>query len=65
MSSEDLNKNIEEEVNKDAVEPFKVTKEGIDYLIQQYLNRKFTEDIDYISRLERLNTVQELSDVCF
>lgn len=41
----------EADVNKDAVAPFLVTKEGIDYFVQKYLNRKFTEEIDYIEKL--------------
>lgn len=40
----------EREINNGATEPFTVTKEGIDYLIQKYLNRKFTEDLDYLER---------------
>lgn len=40
----------EREINNGANEPFSVTKEGIDYLIQKYLNRRFTEDLDYLER---------------
>ena len=43
---------IESNINKGATEPFKVTKDGIDYLIQKYLNRKFTEDLDYLNKLK-------------
>ena len=44
--------NIDErEINKDAKEPFKVSKDGIDYLVQKYLNRKFTEELDYLRTL--------------
>lgn len=41
----------EMDVNKDAIAPFKVSKDGIDFFVQKYLNRKFTEEIDYLERL--------------
>lgn len=52
MHSNEINTNQEEDVNKGATEPFKVTKEGIDYLIQKYLNRKMAEEVDYIEKLD-------------
>jgi len=49
---EDEIKINEEDVNKDAREPFKISKDGINYFMQKYLNRKLTEEIDYIEKLE-------------
>ena len=49
--AEDEMKINEEDVNRDHKEPFKVSKDGINYLIQKYLNRKVTEEIDYIEKL--------------
>ena len=42
---------VESSLNQGAEEPFKITKECIDYLMQRYLNRKFTEEIDYLQRV--------------
>jgi Ca2+ transporting ATPase len=40
------------EENQTCVDPFKVSKEGINFLIQKYLNRKGWEDVDYLKRLD-------------
>ena len=44
-------------VNDNSVEPFKMSKEGVDYLNQKYLNRKFTEDIDYLEKLDGIKFI--------
>jgi magnesium-transporting ATPase (P-type) len=49
---EDEMKIKEEDVNRDAKEPFLLSKDGINYLMQKYLNRKTTEEIDYIEKLD-------------
>ena len=41
---------VEDIENNDSTPPFKVGKEGVDYFIQKYLNRKFTEELDYIDK---------------
>lgn len=58
MSNEN-NIKIENQINNGAVPPFKITKDGVDYLIQKYLNRKFTEDIDYIERVDGVKFFEE------
>ena len=61
LKVEEAEEHAEDDVEyEDASPPFKIGKRGLDGIMQKYLNRSFTEDVDFLNQKGGITWVESI-----